>query len=82
MSTGKYDDILYEPHHQSRRHPHMPNAERAAQFSPFAALSGHEDRIAETAQIAFERAEHEIIHIRAEGDDPWIEEGGEEWQNI
>ena len=37
--AGKYDDLLNLPHHQSDRRPHMPIHDRAAQFSPFAALT-------------------------------------------
>lgn len=47
----KYDDIIALPHHISKRHPQMPPSNRAAQFSPFAALSGHEDAIRETARL-------------------------------
>lgn len=47
---GKYDDIIHLPHHVSDYHPQMPMSHRAAQFAPFAALSGHEDAIAETAR--------------------------------
>ena len=64
--SGPYDDILYLPHHQSKRHPPMSNLERAAQFSPFAALSGHGEAIAETAEVALEKAEHEIGRIALE----------------
>jgi len=49
--SGKYDDIIDLPHHVSSRHPHMPLIDRAAQFSPFAALSGHADAIDETARL-------------------------------
>jgi hypothetical protein len=69
---GRYDDILHLPHHQSERHPHMSNLERAAQFSPFAALTGHGDVIQETERNALDRAEHEIIHTYMEGDEPWL----------
>ena len=48
--TGPYDDIINLPHHVSVSHPHMPNIERAAQFSPFAALTGFEGAIEETAR--------------------------------
>ena len=42
---GKYDDIIHLPRHVSKVHPPMPLADRAAQFSPFAALSGYEEMI-------------------------------------
>ena len=48
---GKYDDIINLPHHVSENHRQMPMINRAAQFAPFAALSGHEDAIAETMRI-------------------------------
>lgn len=47
---GKYDDIIDLPHPVSARHPRMSLLDRAAQFSPFAALSGYEDAIDETAR--------------------------------
>lgn len=46
----RYDDILYLPHHISGRHPQMPRVDRAAQFAPFAALTGHGEAIKETAR--------------------------------
>lgn len=49
--TGKYHDIIHLPHPTSSRHPRMPLIDRAAQFSPFAALSGHDDAILETARL-------------------------------
>ena len=48
---GKYDDIINLPHHVSKLHPQMSLVNRAAQFSPFAALSGYEDAIDETARL-------------------------------
>ncbi len=51
----KYDDIIDLPHHVSKRHPRMPISARAAQFSPFAALSGYEDAIEETERITEKR---------------------------
>ena len=48
---GKYDDIIHLPHHQSTKHPPMPNADRAAQFAPFAALTGYEAAIEESARM-------------------------------
>ena len=54
---GRYDDIINMPHHQSVKHPHMSMTERAAQFSPFAALTGYEAVIAETGRLTGERVE-------------------------
>lgn len=54
---SKYDDIISLPHHVSLMHPHMPRADRAAQFAPFAALTGYGDVIDETARLTDERAE-------------------------
>ena len=51
----RYSDIIDLPHHQSGRRPHMSVYNRAAQFAPFAALTGHEEAIEETARIAQER---------------------------
>ena len=48
--THKYDDIIDLPCHTSARHPRMSLSDRAAQFSPFAALTGHEDAMQETAR--------------------------------
>lgn len=45
-----YDDIINLPHHVSKRHPQMSPFNRAAQFSPFAALTGHDAAIQETAR--------------------------------
>ena len=41
QETRAYDDIINLPHHQSRKHPHMSRHQRAAQFMPFAALTGY-----------------------------------------
>ena len=57
QQTHRYDDIIDLPHHVSARHPQMPLTDRAAQFSPFAALTGHEDAIQETARLTRERME-------------------------
>ena len=45
-----YDDIINLPHPVSKKHPQMSLYDRAAQFSPFAALTGHEEAIRETAR--------------------------------
>ena len=52
-----YDDIIRLPHHVSQNHPQMPLRERAAQFAPFAALTGYETAVGETARLTSERRE-------------------------
>ena len=47
---GKYDDIINLPHHISKEHPQMSMYMRAAQFAPFAALTGHDSALEETAK--------------------------------
>ncbi len=54
---GKYDDIINMPHYQSKKHPQMSIYMRAAQFSPFAALTGFEEQTEETARLTDERIE-------------------------
>lgn len=54
---NSYDDIIDLPHHVSETHPHMSLHDRAAQFSPFAALTGHGAAIEETARLTDEFAE-------------------------
>lgn len=55
--TDSYDDIINLPHHVSDKYPHMSIHDRAAQFAPFAALTGHEEAINETARYTEERIE-------------------------
>ena len=52
-----YDDIIDLPHHSSKKHPPMSPSQRAAQFSPFAALTGYEDVLEETARLTDCRVE-------------------------
>lgn len=52
---GNYDDIIDHPHHVSSRRPQMPMSERAAQFSPFAALTGYGDVIKEANRFVDDR---------------------------
>ena len=52
--TGPYDDIIDLPHHVSATRPQMSIANRAAQFSPFAALTGYNAAINETARLTDE----------------------------
>ena len=54
---SEYDDIIQLPHHISRKHPQMSMEDRAAQFSPFAALTGYDAAIAETARLTDQRVE-------------------------
>ncbi len=54
-----YDDIIHLPHHVSKKHPQMSPMNRAAQFSPFAALTGHGAAIRETARLTDEFIELE-----------------------
>ncbi len=54
---ASYDDIIGLPHHTSTRHPPMSRADRAAQFAPFAALTGHGEAIRETARLTCARIE-------------------------
>lgn len=48
--TDNYDDIINLQHHVSKKHPQMSMMNRAAQFAPFAALTGHSDAIQETVR--------------------------------
>lgn len=67
--TGKYDDIIHLPHPDSPRHPRMSIHDRAAQFSPFAALTGHGTAIAETGRLTDQRMEldeYEMVRVDAE----------------
>ena len=55
--SHKYDDIICLPHPTSSRHPRMAAMDRAAQFSPFAALTGYEEATKETARVTERRHE-------------------------
>ena len=48
---GHYDDIIHLQHPTSPKHPRMPLGDRAAQFAPFAALTGYDAAIKETARL-------------------------------
>ena len=56
-NTEKYNDIINLPHHKSKTRKQMSMIDRAAQFSPFAALTGHEDAINETGRIVYEKTD-------------------------
>ncbi len=55
--TSPYADIIHLPHHVSQNHPQMPLRDRAAQFAPFAALTGYKAAVGETARLTSERRE-------------------------
>ena len=55
--SHKYDDILSMPHPNSKNHPRMARRDRAAQFSSFAALTGHQAAIEEAARVTDMRME-------------------------
>ena len=55
--SGPYDDIIHLSHPTSKNRPRMSIHDRAAQFSPFAALSGHAAAIAETARLTDRKLE-------------------------
>ena len=55
--NGPYDDIIHLPHPTSKKHPRMSMEERAAQFSPFAALTGFGGVIQETGRLTDRRVE-------------------------
>jgi hypothetical protein len=59
-----YDDIIDLPHHVSERHPQMSMYNRAAQFAPFAALTGHNAAITEAARLT--ETEQELSESDAE----------------
>ena len=55
--ADNYDDIINMPHHVSSTRPQMSMMDRAAQFSPFAALTGYDGAIKETARLTDEKVE-------------------------
>ena len=57
MHKNPYEDMLYMSHPTSKTHPRMSVEKRAAQFAPFAALTGHADAVEETARITQEKIE-------------------------
>lgn len=66
--SGKYDDIIHLPRPVSQRHAPMPMSERSAQFSPFAALTGYDAAIDETARLTdapVELAESRKLELNA-----------------
>ena len=65
-----YSDINDHPHHRSATHPHMSMTNRAAQFSPFAALTGFDEAIEEVQEDVSKASVCGIIQ-----EEPNLEEG-------
>ena len=63
----KYDDIIDLPHHVSKKHPQMSMRDRAAQFSPFAALTGFEEAVNDTVREDIE-GKNDIGYMHDEED--------------
>lgn len=63
--NGKYDEIMGLPHHVSKTRPQMPMSDRAAQFAPFAALTGYDSAIKETGRLTDERIELDVEALSA-----------------
>lgn len=57
MKEDNYEDIINLPHHTSKKHPRMSLEARSAQFAPFAALTGYDEVLSETARLTNERIE-------------------------
>lgn len=80
--SDNYDDILRLPHPTSKTHPRMSRQDRAAQFSPFAALVGYEDVITEAGRLTDRRIElddgeialldERLRLVMADGTDPEV----------
>ena len=61
----KYDDIINLEHHVSSRHPQMSLYARSAQFAPFAALTGYDEAVEETAIKQEDNIDDTILNDRA-----------------
>jgi len=57
MQVDNYEDIINLPHHTSKKYPRMSLEARSAQFAPFAALTGYDEVLIETARLTNERIE-------------------------
>lgn len=58
--SAEYEDIIHMPHHVSAKRRRMPMLDRAAQFSPFAALTGYDAAIRESGRLTDEAAELDV----------------------
>ena len=72
MDRGRYEDILRMPHHCSLRHPAMPRENRAAQFMPFAALTGYEAAVSEEARLTDRKMELDDEALAALNERLWM----------
>ena len=63
--NNRYDEIMGLPHHVSKTRPQMPMSDRAAQFAPFAALTGYDAAIKETGRLTDERIELDVEALSA-----------------
>ena len=63
--NNRYDEIINLPHHISKTRPQMPMSDRAAQFAPFAALTGYDAAIKETGRLTDERIELDVEALSA-----------------
>ena len=61
---NSYADIINHPHYRSKTRTPMTMLNRAAQFAPFAALSGYEESVRETERLSRERIEKEEAGYR------------------
>ena len=61
----KYNEIMGLPHHVSKTRPQMPMSDRAAQFAPFAALTGYDAAIKKTGRLTVERIELDVEALSA-----------------
>ena len=57
IKDDNYEDIINLPHHTSKKYPRMSLEARSAQFAPFAALTGYDEVLIETARLTNERIE-------------------------
>ena len=75
--SDDYKDIINLPHHVSSKRPQMPMLDRAAQFSPFAALTGYDDAIHETGRLTDEK-----IDLSEEEKRRWTECSRSSWKGL
>lgn len=76
-AKDNYNDIINLPHHVSSKRPQMPMIDRAAQFSPFAALTGYDDAISETGRLTDEK-----IDLSEEEKKCWTESSSFSWKRL